>query len=371
MTQEQFYLEHGAVVKAKDNPSKGGRGALPNYKLDYRIGLGLEFLGWASSEEGMASASSRFATFSKHKWQLQVVEKKTRQFVKRCSVLASDVRDNEKVWKASKGNNCAKSIGVPRASRLRSLGLQGRPVKASSLREGLWDWFVSVRSSVAVRIPPKLVILQGKALASAMIKEMERTGAWIDMPKVDRAWLARWKKQYGVSLRKPNAKYKCSKAVLLSRLRAMWVTTVRLRAFAKFSWGRDLVCEGYDQKGLHMNEGGSKNTGTLDIKGAPEVRLKENHAATRQRLSLMTGVTSSEEEATLIGGPPLEVLFKGMTDAVLKQVELDPNVDVSVAAKKLHGRTRTYVHQGCASAVLYAFVLEVHGHPNKCVACDC
>ena len=97
MTQEQFYREHGAVVKAKDNPSKGGRGALPNYKVDYRIGLGLEFLGWASSEEGMASASSRFATFSKHKWQLQVVEKKTRQFVKRCSVLASDVRDKEKV----------------------------------------------------------------------------------------------------------------------------------------------------------------------------------------------------------------------------------------------------------------------------------
>ena len=244
MTQEQFYREHGAVVKAKDNPSKGGRGALPNYKVDYRIGLGLEFLGWASSEEGMASASSRFATFSKHKWQLQVVEKKTRQFVKRCSVLASDVRDNEKVWKASKGNNCAKSIGVPRSSRLRSLGLQGRPVKASSLREGLWDWFVSVRSSVAVRIPPKLVILQGKALASAMIKEMERTGAWIDMPKVDKAWLARWKKHYGVSLRKPNAKYKCSKAVLLCRLRAMWVTTVRLRAFAKFSWGAGLGLRG-------------------------------------------------------------------------------------------------------------------------------
>ena len=317
-TQEEYYELPSTLVKMPST-SKGGRGVQPNYKLDYRIALGLEFLEWAETEEGKASAKNSLLSFSKQKWQLEVVEKKQRQFVKRCSTLASAVKDESKVWKTA-GRHCATGSGVKRSLRLRRVGLQGRPVKANMLRDGVWDWFVSIRSAVAVRIPPKLVIVQAKALATSMIQEMATTGRWIDIPKIDSNWLQRWKAHYGVCLKKPNRKYKCSKGVLLGRLRAMWVTNVRLRALALATLKRDLVCEGYDQKGLHMNEGGSKNTGSLSIKGAPEVSLKENHAATRQRFSLMTGVTSSEEDARRLGGPPLEILFKGMTNFVIKDL---------------------------------------------------
>lgn len=326
--QDEFYASREVAV-ASPSVRVGGRGCKPAYKFDYRVGLGLEYLAWADTDKGKASAKCSLKAFSETKWLLKDVPKKTRAFVRRCAIAAEEFKSGDKIWKTTGVRQSGQ--GVARPQRLRKGGNAGRPVKAMCLREGIWDWFVSIRSAVATRIPPKLVLVKAQALASELIKEMERTGVWIDLPKLDKHWLRRWKQHYGVSLRKPNRRYKCSKAVLLARLRAMWVTTVRIRALAKYTLKRDLICEGYDQKGLHMNEGGSKNTGSLDIKGAPEVRLKENHAATRQRLSLMTGVTSSFEEASRLGGPPLEVCFKGMTDKVLRGLELRRDMQISLA----------------------------------------
>ena len=62
---------------------------------------------------------------------------------------------------------------------------------------------------------------------------------------------------------------------------------------------------------------------TLHLKGAPDVPLKENHSATRERFSLMTWCTSDAEQLHREGfRPPLEVLFKGKTARVLKDLEL-------------------------------------------------
>ena len=51
---------------------------------------------------------------------------------------------------------------------------------------------------------------------------------------------------------------------------------------------------GIDQKGIYMNEAGAKNVGVLALGGAEEVPLKENHAASRSRVSLMTTVASQQ-----------------------------------------------------------------------------
>jgi hypothetical protein len=86
---------------------------------------------------------------------------------------------------------------------------------------------------------------------------------------------------------------------------------------------------GIDQKGIHMNELGSKNTGMLTLRGAPEVPLKENHSASRQRVSLMTTVVSDAELLADMGVPPLQILFKGETARVLKNIELPPGMKLS------------------------------------------
>ena len=67
---------------------------------------------------------------------------------------------------------------------------------------------------------------------------------------------------------------------------------------------------GIDEKPLHFNEAGSKLIGTLEIAGAEVVKLKENHAATRERVSLMTTVTSSPTLASSASAMPLELLCK-------------------------------------------------------------
>ena len=248
-------------------PRQGGRGHKPAYKLDYRIGIGLEYLTWADTDEGKASATNKLRSFATKKWLLKDVPKKTRQFVSRCGAIADEHKSSAKVWKAPHVR-CSRDE-VHRSHRLRASGQSGRPVKAMCLREGIWDWFVSIRAAVATRIPPKLVIAKGKALASEMVKEMARTGTWIDLPNIDKHWLQRWKRHYGVSLRKPNRKYKCSKSVLLARLRAMWITTARLRVLAKFALKRDLVCEGYDQKRLAHERGRLKEHRLVGDQGRP------------------------------------------------------------------------------------------------------
>ena len=76
-----------------------------------------------------------------------------------------------------------------------------------------------------------------------------------------------------------------SRTKLRARLRAMWLTNVRVRALALVCLKKDLPIYGFDQKGIYMNEAGSKNVGTLALDGETNVALKENHAASRERVS--------------------------------------------------------------------------------------
>ena len=131
----------------------------------------------------------------------------------------------------------------------------------------LWDWFVSVRGAVAARIPAKVVLLKAKQIATEMVKHMRTAGYFIDLPVLDKHWLYRWKRDFRVSLRKPNTKYKCSRSVLRARLRAMWLTNVRSRALAWFALGINMTIYGWDQKGIFMNEAGSKNMPVLAFDG--------------------------------------------------------------------------------------------------------
>ena len=109
----------------------------------------------------------------------------------------------------------------------------------------------------------------------------------------------------------------------------MWMTNFKVRALAEACFGKDLPIFGFDQKGLHFNESGSKNIGSLCLRGAPDVPLKENHAATRERFSLMTTVCSTPAAASCHGGPALEVLFKGKTAQILRGLRIPADTNMS------------------------------------------
>ena len=96
-------------------------------------------------------------------------------------------------------------------------------------------------------------------------------------------------------------------------------------------FGHDPEIIGLDQTPIYMNEQGSRKDGTLELMGVPEVKLKENCALTRQRVSVLTRCSSWTASALQEGGPPIEVLFKGKTKRVLRDVSVPPDVNISLA----------------------------------------
>jgi len=113
----------------------------------------------------------------------------------------------------------------------------------------------------------------------------------------------------------------------------MWRNNIVVRALAQATLKKDLPIFGLDQKGVHMNEAGSKCIATLEIAGAPAVPIKLNHAATRSRVSFMTTVTSDAEAARQPRRLPLEILVKGTSDQrrgrILRSFQLPPDLNMS------------------------------------------
>ena len=215
---------------------------------------------------------------------------------------------------------------------LRRRGRQGSPFKCPVVREFLFDWFVDIRASVASNLTPRFVMMKAREMGGHALQHMRETGVYSALPSFDREWLRRWKRDYGVVFRKPNMRFKCTKAVLIERLRAMWLNVIKVHHLIFLLTGVDVGSRiwSIDEKPVHFNEGGSKLVRTLEIAGAPSVVLKENHAATRERASIMTCVTSDPAAAGMPRRPPLEILFRAKTDKRTRSLVLPKDTNVSV-----------------------------------------
>lgn len=107
---------------------------------------------------------------------------------------------------------------------------------------------------------PRFVLLKARQFADLIVQEHLKTKAFVAMPKITSAWLARWKKDKGIVFRKPNPRSKASRPVLLERVRATWCNLLRVRYLASKTIGSDLseVVYGVDEEPIHFNESGSK-----------------------------------------------------------------------------------------------------------------
>ena len=192
--------------------------------------------------------------------------------------------------------------------RKRRTGKQGRPQKALLVKHLLWRWFVSIKRSVKTRLPVKIVLTKAHILMEEWISEHLKRGVPAVAGEIGYVWLSRWKKEYGVSFRKPNRKWSVPLPVLRERLETTWLNVARVRMAIMLAFGYDPVIENFDQSPFHMNEVGSKNAGSLQIRGCGPVALKEGHAATRERWTANTMATSSVERGRAI--PPLQLMFR-------------------------------------------------------------
>ena len=81
---------------------------------------------------------------------------------------------------------------------------------------------------------------KAKAICEELTKAQALAGCYVQLPNIDPSWVWRWKKDKGVVLRTPNQRAKCSKPLLMSRLRAMWLNVNKVRHLASRFLGDDL-----------------------------------------------------------------------------------------------------------------------------------
>ena len=225
--------------------------------------------------------------------------------------------------------------------RRRRPGKQGRPAALPWLRQALYEWWSSMRYSVdwkavaqgvAPQLRPKRLarftrsVLKAKAqqlladyLATALTAGSAARGV-----SLRPTWFANWQKEFGLSMRRPNRKYKVPKAVLMDRLETGWLNVARVRALCLEVHGYDPHMENWDQSPFHHNETGSQNAKTLAVVGAI-VPLVEGHADTRARWTANL-TTFSDTERLLREGPPYaEFVFKAGGDQL--QLRLRQHLD--------------------------------------------
>ena len=211
------------------------------------------------------------------------------------------------------------------AQRHRQQGA-GRAFSVPFARQELYDWFVRLRYSIDWKACVSQLRSRGmqkcmgrftRALLRSKLQQLQHDychaclvhGVRPTTVKPTARWFAGWESEYGVSMRKPNRKYKVPKAVMAERLEIGWCNVARVRALCLEAHGYDPELENWDQSPFHNNESGSANVGTLAVAGAI-VPLVEGHSDTRER---WTGnfTTFSNKARLMEQGPPYcEFVFK-------------------------------------------------------------
>ena len=105
--------------------------------------------------------------------------------------------------------------------------------------------------------------------------------------------------------KKPNKRYKVLQEVGKRRIVQVLKNVWRVRCYFLQKFDMEPLILGSDQLPLHRNE--SSDEKSLSFKGI-DAFVKENHALSRERMTLMTTVPSSPS----LPPPPFELVFKGV-----------------------------------------------------------
>ena len=174
-------------------------------------------------------------------------------------------------------------------------------------------WYSIVRHSVDVKImcrfPKQVLLVKAKMLQQDYYTACLKQKVEPEHVQVDGWWLNQLLAEYRLSSRKPNRKFKVPRWVLAERLRLFWIISAKLRKLVMLTFGYDPRFRNVDQSPFHGNEAGSAACNTIALRGAPTVPLIENHAATRDRVSL-NSMTDSSPERISQELPGFELMFK-------------------------------------------------------------
>ena len=69
----------------------------------------------------------------------------------------------------------------------------------------------------------------------------------VKVPQITSVWVAGWRRQYQVSLRTPNRRWKVSRRVCAERCIITWLNVFRVRRLCELEHGYDPDLDGFDQ----------------------------------------------------------------------------------------------------------------------------
>ena len=133
-------------------------------------------------------------------------------------------------------------------------------------------------------------------------------------------WFSEWRRERGLSMRKPNRRYKVPRSVMAERCEIGWLNVARVRAAVAALKGYDPHIENWDPSPLHHNETGVDNKPTLAVAGV-EVPLVEAHNAARARWTANLTTFSDHARLTKDGPPYAEHMFKSDGEEILKRLQ--------------------------------------------------
>ena len=253
------------------------------------------------------------------------------------------VGSREKVLGGRKGSRRAAHTSRLRLQLRKRNDGGGRKPVCPALSDELWAWFVDHIANVPGRVNSNTILGWANVLCHDMRELWQKRVEVGDadpavppaLPKLNRVFVMRWRKAYGISWRTVNLRYKISAKKRKHRIRIFWCNVLRLRILHERFFGPGkLRFVGFDQKPLYFNSSAAKKT--LARAGARKVAVKENLAASRERFTVMTSVPSWTPEESSFGwtsrygdiAPQIAVLFKSATASARRiRAKLTPPAD--------------------------------------------
>ena len=245
-----------------------------------------------------------------------------------------------------------RGAGTPAALRdfraiasTRGSGGQHNASKSVALSYDLFQYFVDEFQTLRSRSDSALLLKEARRQRG--ILQQSEDSECLKIPQLDglagKAWLFRWRKEWGIVKKVCGMQLKVSWRKVLRRVACSFGNYWRLRFFWESLFpGRPLRWMSLDQKPSWFNNAG--HTGAYAVRGRiPSV--KENFAATRSRYSILTSVCSwtAPDSAALSQMPPVCVLFKGSPDGRIQEsleADFDPPAWMKVQVQ-VHGSYRS------------------------------
>ena len=192
--------------------------------------------------------------------------------------------------------------------------------KACGLAHALLQYFVDHIQRLQSRSDSHLLMKEARNLRAYLIQEGHPEK---DMPKLigsaGSQWFRRWRLMYGIEMRSSWMKYKVSYKKIMHRVRTYLGNVFRLRRLWELCFG-DVPMRwlSIDQKPSWFNNAGL--TGTYARRGRHVPTVRENHAKTRERYTILTAVASYPMSDEHPAAPPkCAVLFRAAPDGSVRK----------------------------------------------------